>query len=208
MSTEETSKTGEAALREMLDHDEGQRISALEKDNVRLKKQLQLLQDIQVKTAAEKDIFSFFRKINDPNDSTTIEKLKEYRDYILENSLQIQLPNIADNDRCTFCTVGGHHPFLSSVVMACEHYDRAVERHGGEGNVQPQQWQWGETDEPAMLCHQECLTVTHMHVEAKTVRVTRYLNTEGFPFKWVAETVAQGRADIPGRGNMWDMQHR
>ena len=213
---EETSRrkttTGLAALREVLHHDEGQRISVLEEENARLKKQLQLLQDIQLKYAAVNDIFSFFRKINDPNDSTTtIETLREYRDYIVENCVQIQLPNLTpDAGMCTFCTVGGHHPFLSSVIMACVHYDRAVARHGGDANnVQPQHWQWDETDEPAMRCHQECLTVEHMHVEPKTVRVTRYLNTRAFPFKWVAETIAQGQPDIPDRrGNMWDMPHR
>ena len=214
-SNKKKRKVGMAALQTVLKYDEGERIKILERENAQLKKRFEMLELIQIKKAATNDIFTYFDRINDPEDPTTIGTLKEIRDFIVENCVQIQLPNLMAGDPCTFCTVGGHHPFLSSVLKACQHFDIAVERHHGEISIQPDEWQWTRDKEPAMLCHQECLATAHMHVEPKRTRITRYLNTEGFPFQWISQAIhrqEQGQSTIDvlgGRtGNMWDMQYR
>ena len=95
--------------------------------------------------------YYYFDKINNPDDPTTIDTLKEYRDYIVENCVYIQMPNVApDGVGCRFSTVGGYHPFTSAVLMACKHYDKAIEEHG-ELNIQPMHWQWDESKEVAAI---------------------------------------------------------
>ena len=137
-------KLGMDALLAVANHREGQRVIALEKQN-------KMLNAIQLKTAVYQDIFYYFDKINNPDDPTTIDTLKEYRDYIVENCVYIQMPNVApDGVGCRFSTVGGYHPFTSAVLMACKHYDKAIEEHG-ELNIQPMHWQWDESKEVAAI---------------------------------------------------------
>ena len=52
------------ALSAVVQHKEGERIIALENENARLQKRLELLDYIQLKSALTNDIFSYFDKIS------------------------------------------------------------------------------------------------------------------------------------------------
>lgn len=160
-----------AALSAVVHHHEAEELRKLRTENEKLQKKLCFLTAIQMETAVDHDIFEWFDKINDPEDTeTTIEKLLELRDFILQHSVTAGRSSAGP---CRFSTIGGHYDLCGSVIMAAQRYEDAVQKHGAD-QVQPEHWQWPRDHTPAHLCHQQCFVMEHMHVEPTYLAESRY----------------------------------
>jgi len=181
-------KRGVDALSVVLRHEESQELEGLRQEV----KDLRILQALQIETAVRNDIHYWFAKVNDEQDtSTSIDTLKEMRDYILEHSVVIDTHQAAEP--CRFSLVGGHYELMSSIIKACERYDHALASKGNEPDaVTPADWQWQREQAPAQLCHAQCLESEHLHVETRAITATRYQWVMDFPTVLV-EAAAKGQ---------------
>lgn len=188
-----------AALSTVVCHHEAQELRKLRAENERLQKKLRFVTAIQMETAVEHDIFDWFDKINDSEDTeTTIETLLELRDFILQHSVILGRSTAGP---CRFSTIGGHYELCGSVVMAAQRYEEAVQQHGAD-QVQPEHWQWPRDHTPAHLCHQQCFATQHMNVEPTHVAESRYAhcgagNIQPLPTHFIRQALQQAQAGPP-----------
>jgi hypothetical protein len=128
------------ALIVVVQYHEGAEVKRLNEENERLKPDTCLPNAIQIETASSQDIFFYFDKINDSGklpepESISVDTCFELCDFIMEKSVNI-MTGVVPTGQCVFSTVNRHHPFMSAVLKACEHYEEAVKAKGRKEHVQ------------------------------------------------------------------------
>jgi hypothetical protein len=192
-SSNKKRKTGLEALSVVLGKQNTEELEALRKEN----KRLRMLEALQIHKAATQDIHYWFDKINDPNDETSIKTLQEMRDFIIENSVEVDTLEYENNrGPCRFSTIGGCHELMASIVLACTRYDLYINetRHS---SFPADKWQWERSEMPVRHCQHQCVNSWHIFREDRSIVAERYYeHIKDFPTVLV-EAAAKGDDPTP-----------